>query len=622
MATTLLPDELERMTPVLGSLARLLARGLEPGEAEFRALLLGAGLEPEPARMDEVGRWARLLAQAREDASELTLGAIVEALMLRGLAEASAALAVATVTSARVGEGNRTQQRAGTGLHASVNSLDFGVLAPGQAARGSLDVRGGPGRVVSQSEQVRVRPEQFGPEPTRLLVEVEPLVSGLLWSTLTLSTPQDALEVPVLARWDDSQLSDGPAEPCPTFVIAPDGSGTHDSLAEAIASAAPGTTIRLERGVHVLDQGLLLQQSVTLIGAGIEATELVAEHGACVLGYDGSGLFQLSDLTVRWVGPESAIADVVAVRGGELQIERCRFAGAPATRTHLGAGLQISGKVHGVVRSCRMEANGVGIEVLAEANPVLENNRCQENRGPGIRYAGEAGGMARANVCSGNGYDGIAVERSARPLVETSTCQRNGWSGIGCYAHANATIRRNTCSGNQHSGIHVGAEALPTLEENACRENGDSGISYTGSGGAAVNNRCVGNRKYGICVDWEGEPVLENNDLRDNGDSGIAYFGHGAGTARHNTSSGNGHYGIYVGDQAHPMLEANLCQANAWSGLAYFGSAGGRALGNRCNGNGRRGLFVSERARPVLEDNTYRGNVAASYVGPSCSPSK
>jgi parallel beta-helix repeat protein len=541
--------------------------------------------------------------------------------MLRGIPEASAALAIATVTAAVAAVGDSSRRLEEPGLAASVNSLDFGELVSGQVARGAIEVRGGPGRAVPQSAQVRVRPEQFGADPTRLLIEVEPIGSGLLWSALTLTTARETLEIPVLARWEEPQFSQGPAEPRPALVVAPDGSGTHRSLAEALASAAPGATIRLRRGVHVLERGLLLEQPVALVGEGMEATELVAEQGKHVLGYRGPGLLQLADLTLRWAGPESAIANVVAIHGGELRFERCRFAGGPSSDTHLGAGLHISGNAHGAVRSCRMEGNGAGIEIQGEASPVLEENCCHGNRGPGLRYAGESGGLARANTCDGNGHDGIAVEQTAAPLLEANMCHGNGWSGIGCYGPSDTRVRRNSCSGNQHSGIFVGELAQPILEDNECQENGDSGISYLGSGGA-VRNRCASNRKYGICVARQGEPLLDTNDLRDNGDSGIAYFGRGAGTARANTSSGNGHYGIYVGDRARPILQANLCQGNAWSGLAYFGSAGGTALRNRCDSNGRRGIFVSGRAQPVLEDNTDRGNRVASQVGPWRSHSK
>jgi parallel beta-helix repeat protein len=623
MATTLLPDELERVTPVLGSLARLLARGLEPGEAEFRALLLGAGLVPEPVLLAELRRWTTLLAQAREEATELTLGAIVEALMLRGLPEASAALAVATVTAAVAGAEKRSQPREAPALATSVNSLDFGVLAPGQVAQGAIEVRGGPGRVVSENSQVRVRPQQFGADSTRLFIELEPLTSGLVWSAINLVTPRETLEIPVLARWEEPQPSQGHAEPRPTLIVAPDGSGTHRSLAEALKSAAPGATIRLVRGVHFLKRGLLVQQPVTLIGEEMEATELVADEGEYVLEYQGGGLFQLVDLTVRWAGPASAVADVVAVRGGELRITRCRFAGAPSSGAYLGAGLRLSGTAHGSVRSCRMEANGSGIVIQGEAAPNLEDNGCHGNHGAGIRYAGDSGGSARANTCRGNRFDGISIEQAARPLLEANNCHGNGWSGIGCYGRSDATVRRNSCSGNHHSGVHVGEHAQPILEDNDCRENGDSGISYVGSGGgSASTNRCTTNPRYGICVAQQGEPCLDSNELRDNGDSGIAYFGLGAGTAQRNTCSGNGHYGVYVGDRTHPTLVENLCEGNAWTGLAYFGSAGGTAQRNRCSGNGKRGIYVSQRARPVLEDNVAGGNKAASLMGQQCSPSK
>ncbi len=399
------------------------------------------------------------------------------------------------------------------------------------------------------------------------------------------------------------------------LVVASDGTGTHHSLAAALDAARPGATILLKRGVHYLKRGYLLKQPVTLLGEGTEDTELVAHQGQFVLAHQRSGLFELRDLTVRWAGPASVVASVVAVSDGEVHFERCRFLGAESAG--LGAGLLFTGMAAGSVRSCRLEANGAGIAIQDRASVTLDDNVCRENSGHGIRYSGRATGTARSNTCVANGYDGISVQDAALPLLEGNICQDNGWSGVGCAGDSDATVHHNICMGNHHSGIHVREQSQPVLQENRCAENRDSGISYAGSsGGAAIDNECTANAKYGICVAQDSRPLLTTNVVSDNHDTGIAYFGRGAGTAQGNNSKRNAHHGIYVGDQARPTLDTNVCERNRWTGLAYFGSAGGKAARNRCSRNGKRDLYVERGARPLLQANILHADQEAGPTSP------
>jgi formylglycine-generating enzyme required for sulfatase activity len=98
-------------------------------------------------------------------------------------------------------------------LTASVTSLDFGTLPPGQAAAGEFEVQGGPGQIVVESDQLRVTPQQFGAGTTRVRVEAKALAGGLLWTTLRLVTAGETLEVPVLAQWQEPVRWQEPVPP-------------------------------------------------------------------------------------------------------------------------------------------------------------------------------------------------------------------------------------------------------------------------------------------------------------------------------------------------------------------------------------------------------------------------
>lgn len=202
MTSRLSTDTLNQMTPLLGSLARLIAGGVSPTEAQLQTLLLGADLEDEPGALEELKRWQRLLTVLQQQPTRENRQATVEALRLRGLPEAPVLLAVDLVMGSAP-----ASSPAPPSLTASVERLDLGVLPPGQGATAELEVQGGPGQIVAESDLVWVTPQHFGPGPTRIRVEVRPMQSGVLWTTLRLITPGETLEVPVVAQWMEERLS-------------------------------------------------------------------------------------------------------------------------------------------------------------------------------------------------------------------------------------------------------------------------------------------------------------------------------------------------------------------------------------------------------------------------------
>ena len=376
-----------------------------------------------------------------------------------------------------------------------------------------------------------------------------------------------------------------PRAPNPTLVVALDGSGTHRGLAEAVQAAAPNTTITLGAGIHRLGAELVVRQGLTLVGAGMDATEVVAEQGTCAVRHEGSGLFGLADLTVRWAGTTGASAAVVT--GGQVKIARCRFTGATIDPQVPSAGLLLVGDVQGHVTECLIEHNDTdGVRMWDQARPTLE-----------------------ANTCRHNATDGLSVADQARPILEGNTCEHNGRSGIYYADSSQGTARRNTCGSNVTQGIHVGDQAQPTLEANTCEHNQGAGIAYfENTAGASRQNTCSGNMLCGIYMADQARPTLEANTCERNQDMGIAYYNSAAGVARRNTCRDNATDGIYVGWQARPTLDANTCELNQRSGIVYVDSGQGAARENICRRNGQYGIAVDHMANPALRDNLCHGN--------------
>jgi parallel beta-helix repeat protein len=505
MTRRLSSEALNQLIPLLGSLARLVARGSRVSEDQLRTLLLGVGLESDPAALEELKRWSQLLTALREQPSEDNRLATVEALMLRGLPEAPVLLAVDTVVR---NEGSPPPPKR---LRASVERLDLGVLSLGQGATAEFEVQGGPGQVVVDSDQVWVTPQQFGAGVTRIRVEVKPLASGgALRTTLKLLTASETLEVPVVAQWIPPTVSIPPG----ALVVAPDGNGNFRSLEEAVQQVRPGAVIYLKAGIYRLKHPLVIDKPLTLIGEGMETTRIVCDGEGCVVEFSGDGLFSARDLA--FVHEGTKWGDAVRANKGEVQFYHCLFTGGVWDEVNQrgGGGLWLYGTARGDVRECVASGNeGTGIQVSGEAQPTLEGNTCRENKQDGIAYFGSASGTARNNLCTANKFHGIGVNEQAQPTLEGNTCRENQWSGIAYFGSASGTARNNLCTANKFHGIGVNEQSQPTLEGNTCRENEWSGIAYFGSAsGTARNNLCTANKFHGIGVNEQAQPTLEGNN--------------------------------------------------------------------------------------------------------------
>ncbi|MCL4488662.1 MAG: zinc ribbon domain-containing protein [Chloroflexi bacterium] len=195
MTEPLGPDKVERLLVYLRHEAEIIKKNRSLTRDDIKLLLLTSDLEEDWA-IDELERWAKILVAARGATDPTKRELVQRALMLRNVPEAPALLAVSLVSDSREQEEiSRPHQ-----VSANVAELNLGTYKPGESASGEFQVRGGPGKILVESDQVHVTPSQFGAKETNVRVELKLLNEGVIWTKVALMAGSEILEIPVIAE--------------------------------------------------------------------------------------------------------------------------------------------------------------------------------------------------------------------------------------------------------------------------------------------------------------------------------------------------------------------------------------------------------------------------------------
>ena len=419
--------------------------------------------------VQELRIWNKVLANLSLSPIDLYESAL-EALMLRGILEAPALLSINAVVDGQSEPTDNVVKQ----LHVSVYSVDFRILPVDQVEVIAFTIEGGPGYITSESDHLSVTPIHFNAETTQIRVEAKSLSATAMWTELTLSTSMESVKIPVVAQWEtvkapaaitpsepakapamvkpsaplplpvndsakskrDSQTKDGKhckqdGFPLPSestsknkqrslsspLIVDPSGNGDFLTLEEAVLKSQPRTVLRLVAGQHYLKAPLLIKKDLTLIGEGMESTQIVCHSEKYVVTFSGNGKFSTSEVTFAHEGEKWA--DVVHGIDGEITFDRCRFTGGVKEHhgNQGGNGLHLSGAAKGQVMFCEMINNDwAGIYIGGQACPLLECNQCRENKRFGIIYCEHAAGKAQNNVCVDN-WRNLFVRDKAKPDI-------------------------------------------------------------------------------------------------------------------------------------------------------------------------------------------------------------
>jgi len=542
----------EQLSPLLSNVARIIYSNSTFSDEQILTLLEVIDLENEEGAHSELRKWATLLQKTRQNPSADQRIVTIEGLRLCGFKEAQILLAVDMVC----------QLPSSPSLSVQPNRLEWNNLSIGETVETILKIEGGPGQLKAGSDHIILSSTSLLEFEGEIKVTIKPLFPGsILNSRIRFITQNGNLDIPVIAEWKlepDRNHIDTQAD----LIVSLDEGSLR--LNEVIERAEPGQSILIRRGTYYLENPLLVEKSLTLVGEGQGATRLIGKDRSCIGRISTSKQVMIREISFIYEGTNSA--DCLIVEEGEVFFSKCSFQGAvydEVADTH-GAGLRLLANSRGEVSNCNFYNNECnGIWLGGNSNFRLIGNICKENKWSGIAYFDDAGGSARDNLCEKNGKRGIYVGEQSQPNLEANTCRRNKLSGISYFEATAGTAKMNICEGNVLYGIVVGAHAQPILEANTCLNNKNTGIYYCGnSKGTANENVCEKNGVYGIAIGEQAQPNLNVNTCKGNRSSGIFFYGNAAGTAKNNLCEKNGDYGIFIDDQANPIMEANTFKNN------------------------------------------------------------
>lgn len=225
----------------------------------------------------------------------------------------------------------------------------------------------------------------------------------------------------------------GACPPCPDLQPSVD-------LTAAIAAAAPGATLRLCPGTFRLTSSLIVEQSLTLVGAGTDQTILDGSDALRVVQIGSAATVIVQDLTItRGRAPEGVDRGGGILSQGEVIL---RGVAVTACSAEFGGGIFKQSGTLRLEAGSRLTGNSatagggifsqVGSVTLAETSSVSGNTA---DSGGGIFNQGtttilETGSTVRDNEASTNG-GGIFMQGGTVTLQAGSSVTENTAVGVG-----------------------------------------------------------------------------------------------------------------------------------------------------------------------------------------------
>ncbi len=264
------------------------------------------------------------------------------------------------------------------------------------------------------------------------------------------------------------------------IIVSQSGGGTHSTVCDAIADAAPNSRIAILPGHYV--ENVVIDKNLHLIGIdpkGGQAREKVfLECGTGNALKVAGAQARLENISLRGMARAAGKKfHAVSVMEGALGLKNC------AVTSDSLACIMAGGKARVALLDSRLEA-GASDGVLAQdgAQVVLRDSRIDAClRGITARRSAQID--ARATTISNCGEDGVRVTEAASAILDNCKISGNG-AGLSLGSGANAKVKGGQIAHNKKQGVR--AESGSMLEVEGCDLRGNGFGAWQIDAGAQV----------------------------------------------------------------------------------------------------------------------------------------
>lgn len=244
----------------------------------------------------------------------------------------------------------------------------------------------------------------------------------------------------------------------------------YPTIAQALAAAADGATIRLSPGVY--EESLLINRPVTLEGPGRETAQIRGNSDTPTI-----SVMDTSDVTIRGL----------TITGGEFGVlvrnsKDITITGNTISDNHMRGVRVVFGSAH-IIDNLIVDTSGTGAKGIHIANALSW---------PESTVSG--------NVIERSGAEGI-LTNLAQVMIENNVVRDNGGRGISINEMSIASVLDNTVTGNADTGILVLDMSSATVDGNEISVVGGDGIRLEFHAEARVSdNHILSENGCGIVV--------------------------------------------------------------------------------------------------------------------------
>ncbi len=168
--------------------------------------------------------------------------------------------------------------------------------------------------------------------------------------------------------------------------------------------ASGQSKIVLKSETYFISNTITIDRSLELMGRGYQNTKIISTARNCALNFIGQGKLILKSLSLEHQGENPA--NLVTIRGGEIEIKSCHFSGAlkhDISKNIFGAGIYCQG-CKGIVAGNIFYKNMTGIYAGGATQIRIEGNDFTKNQIKGITYGDNAKSTAFNNSFYANPF--------------------------------------------------------------------------------------------------------------------------------------------------------------------------------------------------------------------------